>query len=186
MFGHRQVVVTLERDGILVDNQRWAYPAGTIVNQEVKDRNQFLKSWSDYWQSLGLKGASVLLVISDPLLFAKVSDHETVEFWDEVPIDAANLARKVIYEPDKVTMMATNRELFSLVVQGVEMSRGEVRAVVPANYAMNKETMKHANFLDELIDRPQTKSSNGWVWFLAGGIWIGVIILIWLKIMGKI
>jgi hypothetical protein len=152
LFGQNPVTITIDRDRMRIDSkshgiQEWVYPAGSIINLEVREPETFLQSWQQVWQNLSITNAEVLIVLSDSVVFSKTVDSQDQSFFQEVPIETSQMTGRAAFVNGKYVMLATNGTLVSLIAQAIDKSGSHVTAAVPAGFTANKQLIKEGNFL---------------------------------------
>ncbi len=193
LFGQESVTLTLERNQVQISDKKtgtqvWKFPEGSVINQEVRDPEKLIVAWQQYWQSLNIKNAQVLVVLSNSVVFSKNMDAEDPKFFETVPIETNQMVGRTVFVFGKVVMMATNGTLINLLMQGIENAGSHVFAAVPVSLVTNKQTIRAGNFLGDPNQSQNNQKSNSklWIWFVIGGVWILLIGAVLLRLLGKI
>lgn len=119
-----------------------AFDKAVFENLEIKDKDAFESSIKEIIQKINQKGISVLIVLSNDVVFrkdlTKVSegqlDQEINKFIDAIPMDNDRLEYRIMPVEEGVAVIATNSLIYNIARDACESSGWEVEAIVPSAF----------------------------------------------------
>jgi len=194
IFGNNTSVIFIDKDSLkfFFNNtvQELKIAANVISNLEILDATSLNKLLEDFFSQFKLKKRKVTIVLAENILFEKIESKteqidielKRAEFISSVPLDPGRIALKTIEDKESITFVATNKELFRIVIKVIENLGNIVNAVVPLSIIKEKlgfnefaegevrkllahhDLIKNTNFLSE--ETGHDNSSSNFIFFV--------------------
>lgn len=145
IFGQSQAVVYVRPDSLDICQSKpnscesLALNPSIITSLEVVDSKALQHEIISFLNHSGISKQNAIIVLSPELVFqasiptsAESSQSEIFSFFNNIPLNPENIARKVLNTKDATYLFSTNIQLFSEVAQALIKAGWEVEAVVPA------------------------------------------------------
>lgn len=188
LFSNSDIIILLKRNSLEVFNQkaegvqsRLNFPPDFEKDQEIIDIEKFEQLISNFLTKLNLKDKKIIIAISAENLFEKTLPLSTMakeeegakKFFGEVPFDEIKIAKKRLRTKNGLNLIATNKNLYEVIIHILQKEDAEIEAVVPLSMfgitsqtlskndirkiTSNSQILKEANFLTE---NPEIKTTS--------------------------
>jgi hypothetical protein len=123
----------------------------TLKDLEIEDARRLENHIADFVSTNNLGGRAALLVLSDEILFRKSfprsenEQNEVEAFINEVPFPPDKLARLTPTTSTEINVIATNKDLYEVIVNSLKRNKIKVVNVIPRYF------LKGGNITDESI-----------------------------------
>ena len=139
------IIIYLQRNGLLVAGRsmkpaRFVFPAGTVDNLEIEQRDKFITACQQFFKENELHGKRVLLVLDYSVVFEKTialdkaGQPETLleGFVAAMPFEPGKRACLGVETGSQLRLFATNAELYNGVAGAfVAAGGGALAAITP-------------------------------------------------------
>ncbi len=165
IYLRRQLLEMYNLSGGLI--QTVTYPSEIVANEEILDRAKFVQLIKNsLTERAGIPEYEATLVLSEELLFQKTfstgspeeTKPEAEAFYSEIPFAAEKLVKKEINLGRETRLIATNKEVFTVIKEVLQSAGWKVKAIIPVTLVndfsrgegLNPGDIKHilkSNFL---------------------------------------
>lgn len=116
-----------------------SFQTSAVRHLEVVSKDEVTKTLVDAFKSANLSRQNAIILLSDHIIFERLipgDDPEIVKkalakFYNDVPLDEAHIAKKIMPLKGSVLALAANRELYSLIIEVAREFEWKIKAVIP-------------------------------------------------------
>ncbi len=153
VFGKKRLIVYLQKSSLeligphLESQEKIDFPKDTFRDLQLKDKNQFRESIIIFLAKTSLPKHKITLILSKDLLFEETvpfTDRDKVKeqataFFNSLPLNAEQIANEMLANDKEVYLYATNREIYSIIIDAFSSIGWDVDTVIPVTLLEVKE-----------------------------------------------
>lgn len=147
------------------------FPPTLVDNQEILDQNKFEKLLENFFSGMDLKKNQAVIALSEKIIFRKqisatnleAEKEETEKFIEEIPFESKKIALMKLKDQDELSLIATNKHLFSSLRSVLERLGGKVLIVAPATAIfgdIQKDNLEIDDFKNLMKNFSRSKNIN--------------------------
>lgn len=114
-------------------------PPTALYHLEVQNPILLENLLTTFIHNLNLKKQKGIIMLSPSIIFEKTippsptkSSEEIIKFFEDIPLEQEEIAKKVVHLPDQTLLMGTNKSLYEKVISIFESVGWQIKAVIPS------------------------------------------------------
>lgn len=176
---NKKVILFLKRDSLelyLADSEgpknRLQFAPEIIKYEEILDESKFESLAISFLQKELAANQKVIILLSPDILFQKtisspdkaIQESEVKKFTDEIPFDTQKTATVKIPTTVGLNLVATNKKLYSPIVEACEKTKCQVEAVVPSTlFGITKNLPLTKNDIAQIFKNPKLVNASNFL-----------------------